>query len=64
MLDEMTCSLDEFANAWSCERCRLRMKESIRPCGAWIDPYTLEVILHPVFSVVRVPDFAETALLT
>ena len=30
----------------------------------WIDPRTAEVILYLVFSVVGVPDLAETVLLT
>ena len=30
----------------------------------WIDPCTPEVILYPAFSVVSVPDLAQTAVLT
>ena len=40
-------------NAWSFEQCQFAAKGSIRLRGVWMDPHTLEVILHCDTCVLR-----------
>ena len=42
-----------------CSALLIAVKAGIQPGGAWIDPSTLEIILHLVFSFVSVLDGAE-----